>query len=211
MLQIILDFITGCGSGGVMMAIAPLLALPAVASLASTVYGGIQARKARGEMKKTRQKWNAENESMYNQDYYSDFTQRADSQNLIKGMRDEQRDQNKIDQNTAVVTGATPEVQNAAKERRNKAMTSVFGTIGAQGQAWKDRAKDRYVSRKMNLQNMEYDDQNQNAVSANQMIANGITGMGQTDWAGIMGGGGTPRVENRWSDLDKLATPKVGL
>lgn len=183
--------------------------LPAIASLISTGVGAIQEGKQRNQMAAERQKWNAENESLFNKDYYSDYTQRADTQNLIKRMRDEMKSQNKIEQNTAAVTGATPEVQNASKEQRNKAMTSVFGNIAAQGSQFKDRAKDRYLSRRTALEGMEYDNMNQNAASSNNLMYNGIKGMGATDWASIVAG--PAKVENKWDGLTQLPIPKVGV
>jgi len=163
--------------------------LPAIASLISTGVGAIKEGQQREKMAKERQSWNAENEALFNKDYYSDYTQRADTQNLIKRMRDEMKSQNKIDENTAAVTGATPEVANAAKDSRNKAMTSVFSNIAAQGSTFKDRAKSQYLNRKTALQGMEYDNMDQNANSSNNLLYNGIKGMGATDWASIVSGG----------------------
>ncbi len=187
--------------------------LPALAGLVSSGMGAIGEGKERAAMAAERQKWNAENEAMYNKDYYGDYTQRADTQNLIKRMRDEQKSQNKIDENTAVVTGATPETQNAAKEQRNKAMTSVFSNIAAQGSTFKDRAKDQYLNRKASLQGMEYDDMNQNAQSSNNLLYNGIKGMGATDWAGIMSGnkGGNTIGKGTVIGLDYTKPPKTGM
>lgn len=181
--------------------------LPAIMSGASTVMGMIGEGKKRRAMAAERNKWNAENEALFNKDYYSDYTQRADSQNLIKQMRDEMKDQTKIDNNVAAVTGATPEAVNAAKEGRNKAMSSVFSTIAANGQQWKDRAKDRYLSRKQTLQGLAYDDMNQDAQSSNNLLYNGINGLASTDWAGIMGG---TKSANAFKGTQALKQPTIG-
>lgn len=166
----------------------PLALLGTIANAGSTIYGAIQEGKQREQMANERQKWNADNEAMYNQDYYSDYTQRADAQNVIRQMRDQMKQQNQVEQNTAAVTGASPETVNAGKEARNKAITNLYGNIAAMGADYKERAKNRYVARKQALQGMEYDTMNQNATSANNLLYNGIRGAANTDWAGILGG-----------------------
>lgn len=194
--------------------------LPMIANLASMGYGAIKEGQQRKEMRAERQKWGAQNEALFNKDYYSDYTQRADAQNEIRQMRDLQKKENKVDENVAAVTGASPEAMNARKERRNKGMTNLFGNIYAQSTAWKERAKDRYLNKQAQLQGMDYNDMNENAISANNMLYNGITGLASTDWAGIVGGGKTPvkynkvGIENRFTengDLKPLPIPKVGV
>lgn len=187
MIQAILEFLFQT-KGDAMMAFAPAL-IGIAASLAQTGYGIYKEGQERKAMATERKKWNADNEALFNKDYYSDYTQRADSQHLIKSMRDEMKKQTAIDQNTAVVTGATPEAVNAGKEQRNQAMSKLYGGLAAQGQLYKDNAQNRYVARKQALQGMEYDTMNQNAQSANNMIYNGIKGVAGTDWASIVGGG----------------------
>lgn len=187
--------------------------LPIIANLAQTGYGAIQEGQQRKLMAGERKKWGAENEALFNEDYYSDYTQRAEAQNVIRQMRNQQKKADKVDQNVAAVTGATPEAINAGKERRNKAMTDVYANIAANAMQYKDRAKGRYLSRKAQLQGMEYDTMNQTAISANNVMSNGLKGLATTDWAGIVSGFkpvaktsiGTPVVN------DYTEPPKTGL
>jgi len=203
-------------------------------SLGTTAYGAISEGSQRKKMKKEREKWNAElntdingqkleNEALFNNDYYGDYTQRADVQNTIRQMREEQKHQNDIDNNASVVTGATPEAQVAAKEARNKAMGGVFSNIAAQGAQFKDRAKQHYISNKSAIENrkmgyktgyqqMEYADMEGTAQSANNLMQNGIKGMAGTDWAGIMGSnsGGSGAV-GKQVQSDYTPPPKIGL
>lgn len=181
--------------------------IPLATSLISSGVGAVQEGQQRGRMTAERGKWNADNEAMFNSDYYGDYTQRADVQNTIKQMRDEQKRQGEIDNNTAVVTGATPEAQVAAKDSRNKAMSSVFSNIAAQGSAFKDRTKAHYLQRKTSLQGLEYDEMDKTAGSANNLLYNGIKGMAGTDWAGIMGGGTNPQGNAVVDAAMKLKTP----
>ena len=176
--------------------------LPAIANVASTITGFLREGKTRRQMSDARQKMKAENESLYNQDYYSDFTKRADSQAIIKQLKDELKTQNERDQNTAAVTGATPEAMNAAKQRQNKAISDVYSNISARGQAWKDRAKDRYMTRKNQLDDLEYNDMSATAESANNMMYNGIGGLAATDWSSMFAQNYKPTIQhNAANDL----------
>ena len=82
-------------------------------------------------------------------------TQRADAQNLIRQMREQNKKADKIEQNVAAVTGATPEAVNAGKERRNKMTTDVYSNIAANAMQFKESAKNRYLSRKQQWLNVE--------------------------------------------------------
>ena len=159
--------------------------LPMIANLAQTAFGAVKEGQQRKRMAGERQKWNAENEALYNKNYYGDYTKRADSQSAIRQMDDQIKKADKVEQNVAAVTGATPEAINASKERRNKAVTSLYSNIGANAMQYKDAAEGRYQARKAQLQGMEYDSMEQTAQSAGNVMNNGIAGLA-TDWASLM-------------------------
>jgi|ERR1035437_414837 hypothetical protein len=165
----------------------PLALIPTVVSLASTAFGMNAEANARQQQQQQQQQWNSENETLYNKDYYSDYTKRADAANVIKQMRDEMKKQTSVDNQTAVVTGETPEAQIAKKDSRNKSMSNLFGNLAAQGQQYKDRAENRYLARKSQLEGMAYDTTAQQAESGNNLLYNGIKGMGSTNWADVLG------------------------
>lgn len=160
--------------------------LPAIASLIGTGYGAIKEGQERRKMAAERQKWGAENEALFNKNYYSDYTKRADVQSLTSKMRDEMKKANDVDQNVAAVTGATPEAINMQKERRNKAMTNLYSNIGAMGAQYKERVQNRYQNNKQALQGLEYDTMSQEAESAGNIMNNGISGLANTDWATLI-------------------------
>ena len=81
-------------------------------------------------------------------EFHGDYTQRADTQALIKNMRDTMREQTKRTESTAAITGATPEMTNVAKENANKVISDTYSRVGAMGQQYKDKVQDRYMSRK---------------------------------------------------------------
>ena len=159
--------------------------LPMIANLAQTAFGAVKEGQQRKRMAGERQKWNAENEALYNKNYYGDYTKRADAQSAIRQMDDQMKKADKVEQNVAAVTGATPEAINASKERRNKAVTSLYSNIGANAMQYKDAAEGRYQARKAQLQGMEYDSMEQTAQSAGNVMNNGIAGLA-TDWAILM-------------------------
>lgn len=159
--------------------------LPMIANLAQTAFGAVKEGQQRKRMAGERQKWNAENEALYNKNYYGDYTKRADAQSAIRQMDDQMKKADKVEQNVAAVTGATPEAINASKERRNKAVTSLYSNIGANAMQYKDAAEGRYQARKAQLQGMEYDSMEQTAQSAGNVMNNGIAGLA-TDWASLM-------------------------
>lgn len=172
--------------------------LPAILSAGSAIYGAVSEGQMRKKMARERQKWNAENEALFNQDYYSDYTQRADAQNIIRQMRDDTQRQQKYDENKAAITGSTPEYTAAVKEARSKAMSNLYRNLGAQGAQFKERAKDRYLRQKQALQGMEYDDMSSSAESSANLMSNGLSGLAGQDWAGILGGG-TAKPNNKYS------------
>lgn len=174
----------------------PLALLPMVTNLASSVVGMNKEAKARNSMQQQQQQWGAENEAWYNKNNYGDYMQRADTQNVIKQMREENKRQDAIDKNTAAVTGATPEVELANKDQRNRNMSNLFGGLAAQGQQYKDQVENRYLARKQALQGMAYDTTAQQAESGNNLLYNGITGAGKTDWASIVRGASTNKMKN---------------
>jgi len=159
--------------------------LPMIANLAQTAFGAVKEGQQRKRMAGERQKWNAENEALYNKNYYGDYTKRADAQSAFRQMDDQMKKADKVEQNVAAVTGATPEAINASKERRNKAVTSLYSNIGANAMQYKDAAEGRYQARKAQLQGMEYDSMEQTAQSASNVMNNGIAGLA-TDWASLM-------------------------
>jgi len=190
MIQTILEFLNDVAlrhSGDAVMAWVQFI--PSALSLVSAGVGAIGEGKKRREQRAMMNRWNAENESMFNADYYGDYTQRADAQDIIRQMRDQFDRQAKRDENTAVITGSTVEAQAAAKEGRNRAMSSLYGNLGAMGQRFKDRAKDRYMRQKMALQGMQYDELGQQAQSANNLLYGGLSSLAGMDWAGMLGKG----------------------
>lgn len=113
-----------------------------------SIYGAIKAGQERKRLAEYTNQQEAENEAKYNRDYYGDYLQRADSQAMLKQMRDQLKDRTNQTESTAAITGATPEAQLAAMESQNQAVGDTMSKISAMGAAFKDKVDDRYMARK---------------------------------------------------------------
>jgi hypothetical protein len=148
--------------------------------LGASLLGGNKAAKQRKLMENYLNGQDTENKAWYNANALSDYTQRADTQNLMKQLRDNLSRQNRIAANTAVVTGATPEQQAAAKEQANKAISDTYSNIGALGQQWKDRVTDRYMARKANIASQRMNMMEGKARSGENLQGNGLNMLGNS-------------------------------
>lgn len=167
-------------------------AIGAGAGLVGSIFGGNKAAKQRRKMRRYLNEQDAENTAQYNRDYYSDYTQRADAQNLMKQLRDNLSKNNKRSDNMAVVTGATPEQQAVQKEQSNKVISDTYSNIGAMGQQWKDQVSNRYLSRKQNIADQRMGIMNQNAQSHENLMSTGLN---------LFGGSISSLAERLWDKI----------
>ena len=142
--------------------------------LGGALFGGRKAAKKRREMNRLLNQQEAENTAWYNANALSDYTQRADAQNLMKQLRDNLGRQNKRAENMAVVTGATPEQQAVQKEQSNKVISDTFSNLVAMGQQWKDQITNRYLARKENIANQRIGMMGQSAQSYENLMGSGL-------------------------------------
>lgn len=112
------------------------------------IVGAIGAGKQRRKMGDYLSRQEGENQSWYDKEYYGDYTQRADTQALMKNLRENMQRQTQQAESTAAITGATPEAQSTVKENANKVISDTYSKIGAMGQAYKDSIMDQYMKRK---------------------------------------------------------------
>lgn len=146
----------------------------AAVGLVGSLFGGNKAAKQRKKMERYLNKQDADNKAWYNANALSDYTQRSDSQNLMKQLRDTLTRQNKAATNTAVITGATPEQQAAIKEQSNKVISDTFSNIGAMGQQYKDRVSDQYLARKQDIADQRMGVMQGNAQAGENLQSNGL-------------------------------------
>jgi len=151
--------------------------------LLGSLFGGNKAAQERKKMERYLTQQEGENTAWYNANALSDYTQRADTQNLMKQLRDNLSQQNKIASNMAIVTGATPEQQAVQKELSNKVISDTYSNIGAMGQQWKDRVTNQYMARKNMFSGQRMGMMEGAANSYENLMNNGLNMMG-----GALGG-----------------------
>jgi len=142
--------------------------------IAATLYGAINAGKQRKKMEQYLNQQDTENKSWYNENALSDYTQRGDTQNLIRQLRETLDQRNQIANNTAVVTGATPEQQAVQKEQNNKVISDVYSNIGSMGQQYKDMITNRYLAMRNNIANQRMGMMESKAQNYETMFNNGV-------------------------------------
>lgn len=187
----------------------------AATGLASSLYGGWKAGQERKKMDKKIGEMERDNQAFYNANALGDYTQRSDAQNAIAMMRKQLDRQTKRANDTAVITGATPEAVALQKQGANEALAGATSNIAAIGQQYKDRVTDRYLNRKdrygmMRLQQAEgaaqgYEGLMQSGLNAASGALGGIAG-------GAGGGGlGVPGAVKPVSTLAKTTDPLKNL
>lgn len=155
--------------------------------MAGSIFGGSKAAKQRRKMNQYLNEQDADNKAWYNSNALSDYTQRADAQNLMGQLRNTLTRQNKIASNTAAVTGATPEQQAVQKEQSNKIISDTFSNLGAMGQQYKDRVTDKYLSRKDDIANQRMNMMGGNAQSYENLASSGMNLLSGS-LGGLLGG-----------------------
>lgn len=128
--------------------------LPIIISLAGGIAGIIKSNQASQQAREEQRKRDAFNKSMFNRQYYQDALSRSDTQNMLRNYRETMREAIKNQQNTAVVTGETPEAVAATKRNNAKAYADAVAGITAQNSARKDAALANY----QNMGNQSYAD-----------------------------------------------------
>ena len=160
--------------------------ISAATGLGQSVYSGIKAGEDRKAADALQSKQEADNESWYNKEYYTDYTKRADSQNLLKRLKETTDTNNKQNEMTAAITGATDESVQAGRNANNKVVSDTFGNLAAMGARYKDNVMQTYMGRKDNLSRQAYNSLMQKAQSNETGMYNGINQIG----AGVMGAAG---------------------
>jgi len=158
----------------------------------ASIYGAVNAGKKRKQMEQYLNQQDAENKAWYNENALSDYTQRADTQNLMRQLRNTLDRQNQIASNTAVITGATPEQQAVQKEQSNKVVADTYSNIGAMGQKYKDSITNRYLAIRSNIANQRMGMWGDQANNYENLMNTGLQTIGDSvrNFAGGGGGGG---------------------
>lgn len=118
------------------------------------IAGIIQANQAQKEAAEKQKQRDADNLAMFTRQYYQDALSRADTQNMLRRLRNDMREAVEQQNQTAVVTGQTPEAVAATKQANAKAYADAVADIDATNARRKDAALAQYQS----LQNQSFAD-----------------------------------------------------
>lgn len=113
-------------------------------SLAGSAVGAIGSAVENAKARKITDQQIAKNDAMFNQDYYSDYTQRADVQSAFARQREMMKENSNRNRNTSAVMGSTPEMAVASQKADNEVLGETVNAVAGQGANFKQHAKDVY-------------------------------------------------------------------
>lgn len=121
--------------------------------VASSIFGGISARKARRKQERMLAQQEKENQAWYDRKYNEDPTKRADTVRLLTQMQEQIKNRNKAAKGRQAVMGGTEDSTTAVKEANNKTLADTTSQIVATNESRKDAIEDQYKERKDVIQN----------------------------------------------------------
>ena len=182
--------------------------------VASSIFGGISARKARRKHERMLAQQEQENQAWYDRKYNEDPTKRADTVRLLTQMQEQIKNRNKAARGRQAVMGGTEDSTTAVKEANNKTLADTTSQIVAANEARKDAIEGQYQARKDAIQNKRMGLEAEKAADTANVAA-GVAGTAANIAATIDGGLGNSKVARpsvsspTQADMDKLDA-KVG-
>lgn len=182
--------------------------------VASSIFGGISARKARREQERMLAQQEKENQAWYDRKYNEDPTKRADTVRLLTQMQEQIKNRNKAAKGRQAVMGGTEDSTTAVKEANNKTLADTTSQIVAANESRKDAIEGQYQARKDAIQNKRMGLEAEKAADT-ASVAAGVAGTAANIAATIDGGLGKSKVARpsvsspTQADMDKLDA-KVG-
>lgn len=92
-------------------------------------------------------------DTLFNSQYYKDYTDRADVQALFNNFRNEQKEQTSQNRKRAAVSGATQESVAAMQKNTTDALADTYNNVAGMGAQWKDSVLNNYINMKSSIQN----------------------------------------------------------
>lgn len=182
--------------------------------VASSIFGGISARKARRKQERMLAQQEKENQAWYDRKYNEDPTKRADTVRLLTQMQEQIKNRNKAAKGRQAVMGGTEDSTTAVKEANNKTLADTTSQIVAANESRKDAIEGQYQARKDAIQNKRMGLEAEKAAGT-ASVAAGVAGTAANIAATIDGGLGNSKVARpsvsspTQADMDKLDA-KVG-
>ena len=182
--------------------------------VASSIFGGISARKARRKQERMLAQQEQENQAWYDRKYNEDPTKRADTVRLLTQMQEQIKNRNKAAKGRQAVMGGTEDSTTAVKEANNKTLADTTSQIVAENETRKDAIEGQYQAKKDAIQNKRMGLEAEKAAGT-ASVAAGVAGTAANIAATIDGGFGNSKVARpsvsspTQADMDKLDA-KVG-
>jgi len=186
------------------------------ASLATSIFGGIQSAKAQREAQRRQAEEKAKNDAWYSRRYNEHTIDTAAGQNMIRMAKEAARENWKKAQGAAAVGGGTDAATAMAKEQGNKMVGDAIASIEAQDVARKDNIDATYRARQNQLTQQQMALDQQRAANISQ-VAGGVSDALATGFAltgskvlGVPGigqgspGGGGVNPASKTSAVEKL-------
>lgn len=172
--------------------------------VASSIFGGISARKARRKQERMLAQQEQENQAWYDRKYNEDPTKRADTVRLLTQMQEQIKNRNKAAKGRQAVMGGTEDSTTAVKEANNKTLADTTSQIVAANEARKDAIEGLFQERKDAIQNKRMGLEAEKAAGT-ASVAAGVAGTAANIAATIDGGlGGVKKAPNMNVTQDQL-------
>lgn len=149
-----------------------------VASLAGQVISNLIGARANRASQNLLDKQREENESFYNRNVNQDFLQTNAAKGMFEQLRKNFRDANKVAENTAAVTGATPEAEIAAKSKAQENYNDAVNNIAQKATGYQQNQEAIYRGEKARLNDQQIAVNNRKAENASNVAANAADVMG---------------------------------
>ena len=150
-----------------------------VASIGAGIASGIAGRKAAKRNERILNRAQDRAQDWYDQEYYSDFTQRSDAQAALNSARKILDDRYNRTQGSAAVTGATDESVAQQKAANNQVIADVTSNIAERADAYKEQVRSNYENQLSAIDEARMGVNNQRA----QNVATAAGGLAQAGQA----------------------------
>ncbi len=150
----------------------PIIAL--AASLASGIYGAVTGNKRRKEALAIQEEKKRKLDAWRDRELNADYIDRADSQAMLRKIREYNKDALAAYNNNAIKGGASEEARVAAAGQLNKNYASAISQIAGIGAQHKDRVQNMYMTAGANLDDLKISTLMDN--TGMQNMVNGVNG-----------------------------------
>lgn len=136
------------------------------ASIASSLIGGAQAKRAAENANKELENQRKKNEDWYNRRFNEDYTQSPEAKAAMTRARELAREQMAAARGASAVMGGTEAGVAAQQQAANKMLADTMSGIAQQGQARKDAVESQYLQTEAALSDAQRQVYNQQAANS---------------------------------------------